>query len=150
MKPRAGGYSSRPGHCPSIGYIYADPTHRLFSLQSGGGPYIFSDHMLQSVLVERQVRHQLLQQLILLPQRLQLLRLSYFQPPVLLFPRVDRVRRYAHLACHLRRFPARFHLLDSADHPPPCASIRSSRSPSLRPILDIKVCGDRREGQTSS
>src|ERR1051326_4586598 len=79
-------------------------------------PPVFFNHRFQHLLVQTQIRHQFLQPPVFIFQLPQPLRFSHAHPAVLGLPRVDGVLRYSQLPPHLRRAPARFHLLQRPDH----------------------------------
>src|ERR1051325_10446415 len=79
-------------------------------------PPVFFNHRFQHLLVQTQIRHQLLQPPVFIFQLSQPLRFSHAHPAVLGLPRVDGVLRYSQLPPHLRRAPARLHLLQCSDH----------------------------------
>src|SRR5581483_11067250 len=79
-------------------------------------PPVFFNHRFQHLLVQAQIRHQLLQPPVFILQLPQPLRLAHTHPAILRFPRIHRVLRHAQLPPHLRCRPPRLHLLQRPNH----------------------------------
>src|SRR5262249_62118446 len=79
-------------------------------------PPVFCNHRLQHVLVQTQVRHQLAQPRVLVPQLLRLLRLAHIHPAVLRFPGVDGVLRHTYFPRHVFCLTPCLHLFHPSHH----------------------------------
>jgi hypothetical protein len=75
------------------------------------GVSLEANHRLQRVLVQAQIRHQVLQSRVLVPQLLYLLHLTHVHPAVLRLPGLDRVLGHPQFPRHILRLPPHIRLL---------------------------------------
>ena len=106
----------RPAACrPCVRSDDTPPERTPHLLLDRQAPAVFSDHALQRLAMQAQLRHQQLQTAVLVLQRLQPLRLAHVHPAELLLPAVERRRADPVLTAQIRRLHPSLALLQDPD-----------------------------------